>query len=197
LVDQIPLGASPDLVAAARLDVTPLEQLPEDRQRYALFLAAAHRFETVTLRGSERLYIDSWGQKASSTDVRLYWDMWSAAPAGTKPAAGSGGDEAGYPRLELGPHARFHIQGPVDFWQRTYQAFPSAGGFEIPLLRTGDRELGPLFAVTFGSGLRLAFTEVVSASVRAEGIYTRFLDHLYVFDRWGIFTASTLEIDVE
>lgn len=188
LVDDIPVGASADLVSAARLDVFPLEQLPENRQRYALLLRAAHRFETVTIRGSERGYIDSWGQKASSTDLRLYWDFVNAS---SKPG------EQQFPMLTLSPHVRFHIQGPVDFWQRTYVAFQTATGFAIPKLRTGDRELGPMYAATVGLGLKARVHEMVSLGTQLDGIYTRFLDHLYLFDRWGLFTASVLEVEVD
>jgi hypothetical protein len=30
-----------------------------------------------------------------------------------------------------------------------------------------------------------------------DGVYTQFLDAIYVYDRWGLFTATTLEIGVE
>ena len=37
-------------------------------------------------------------------------------------------------------------------------------------------------------------TEVIGLAVQVEGIYTQFLDHLYIVDRWGLFTASTLDL---
>jgi tetratricopeptide (TPR) repeat protein len=189
VIDDIPEGASRELVAAARLNAMPLEQLPDNRQRYAVLLRLAHRFDTVTLRGSERVYLDSWDQWASSTDARLFWDFYSAAE----------GDKSKdpHPMLTLGPHLRFHVQGPVAFWQRAYVAVPGPNGFIMPQFRTGDRELGPMLALTFGLGLKAHLTKVLSLGLQAEGIYSRFLDHLYVFDRWGVFTASTLEIEID
>jgi hypothetical protein len=188
VVDALPRAATPDLVAAARLDMMPLEQLPDDRQRYALLFRGAHRFETATLRGDERLYVDSWGQMASTTDLRILWDFYT-------PEGKDGGDA--FPQMRLTPHARFHIQGPVDFWQRAYVAVPTQNGFQIPALRTADRELGPLFSVTAGLGLRAAVTSELALAVQAEGLYTQFGDHLYIYDRFGLFTASTMELEFD
>lgn len=188
VVDALPRAASPELVAAARLDVMPLEQLPTDRQRYAILLRLAHRFDTATIRADERLYIDSWGQMASTTDARFLWDVY--APKGK-----DGAED--FPQLRLSPHGRFHIQGPVDFWQKAYVAVPTLSGFQIPALRTSDRELGPLFGVTAGANVRVAFTEELALGVTAEGIYTQFLDTLFLFDKWALFTASTLELEFD
>jgi len=137
----------------------------------------SHRFETSTIRGDTRLYIDTWGLKASTTDARFFLDIKD--------------------KIRVGPHVRFHIQGPVDFWQRAYAATPTATGWQLPQFRTGDRELGPLFGVTVGGGIRYQLSEVFSASVQVEGIYTQFLDHLYVYDRLGVFSATMLEMEVE
>ncbi len=188
VVDGLPRGADRDLVAAAREPESPPEQLPDHRQRYALLFRFAHRFETATLRADERLYIDSWGQMASTTDARFLWDFWSSE--------GEGGDE-GFPQLRLTPHLRFHIQGPTQFWRRAYVVVPAIEASDYPIYRTGDRELGPLFAATAGAGLRAGLTPVISLGVQLEGIYTHFLDHLYIYDRWGLFTASTLELAFE
>lgn len=188
VVENLPRAATPELVAAARLDVMPLEQLPTDRQRYAVLLRIAHRFDALTLRADERLYIDSWGQMASTTDVRLPWDIYT--PEGK-------GDAVAFPQLRLTPHARFHVQGPVDFWQRSYVAVPTLSGYQIPALRTSDRELGPLFTVTGGLGLRVQVTDELALGVAADGMYTQFLDHLFLFEKWGLFTASTLELEFD
>ena len=185
---EIPASASAALVAAGRLPIMPLEQLPTSRNRYAMLLGILHRFDTATLRATERIYTDDWGQKASTTDVRFLWDFYEGKGAGGTP---------GYPQLRLSPHARFNYQGPVSFWQRAYVASQSVGGYDVPRYRTGDRELGPLLAVTGGLGLRSAFSRVVSLSVQVEGVYTQFLDDLYLFDRWGVFTASNLELEFD
>jgi Protein of unknown function (DUF3570) len=176
---QIPRGATVELVSRERHPtIAPaLEQLPEDRSRFALLLRAAHRFDTATIRGDERLYIDSWGQKASTTDARFYLDLTD--------------------QLRLGTHLRFNIQGPVDFWQRAYVGTETAAGNEIPQFRTTDRELGPLFAITFGGGLRYGFTDAFAVNLQVEGIYTQFLDHIYIYDRVGLFTATTFELEID
>lgn len=174
----IPRGASADLVNGERLAIAaPLEHLPEDRARFAFLVRAAHRFDTATLRGDERFYIDSWGQKASTTDARFYLDVTD--------------------QLRLGTHLRFNIQGPVDFWQRAYAAPLTSAGREIPQFRTTDRELGPLFAITFGGGVRYALTDFFAVQLQVEGIYTQFLDHIYLYDRLGLFTATTFELEID
>jgi len=187
LADDMPRGASPELVARARLDVVPLERLPLSRQRYGLTFRLAHRFDDATIRGSQRVYLDSWGQWGSTTDARFFYDIYAPDGEGTDV----------YPQLTLGPHARFHIQGPVSFWKRTYVAQPLLQGFQIPELRTADRELGPLFGVTGGLGLRAALSDMVVMSFQAEGLYIQYLDHLYIYEKLGLFTASTLELKWE
>ena len=177
IAPQIPRGAVKELVGSVRLPVAPFEKLPEDRQRFALLGRWAHRFESSTLRADERLYIDSWGLKASTTDARFLLDLSKA--------------------VRVGPHARFNIQGPVDFWQRAYVAKQTSEGWELPKYRAGDRELGSLFGVTLGAGARFALSDIFAVNVQVDGVYTQFLDAIYVYDRWGLFTATTLEIGVE
>lgn len=184
-VDDLPRAAAKELTSAVRLPIMPLEQLPLERYRYAVLLRAMHRFDSATLRASERFYMDSWGQIASSTDARFMWDFFSVK------------DEDGtesFPQLSFNPHVRFHIQGPTDFWRRAYVATPGVAGYELPAYRTADRELGPLLAVTGGLGVGAKLSEMFVLGVQAEGIYTQFLDHLYLYDRFGLFTSSTLEI---
>ena len=67
----------------------------------------------------------------------------------------------------------------------------------IPVYRTGDQELGPLFGATLGGNFRHQLTPAFAAALSVDGIYTQFLDHTYVFDRWALFTATTLELVVE
>lgn len=174
---QIPRGATPALVGSVRLAPAPFEQLPDTRQRFALLGRWAHRLESSTIRADERIYIDSWGLKASTTDAHFLVDLTKS--------------------IRVGPHARFNIQGPVDFWQRAYVAKQTSEGWELPKYRAGDRELGPLFGVTLGGSARFALSDIFAINVQVDGVYTQFLDHIYVYDRWGLFTATTLEIGVE
>lgn len=174
----LPLGATRQLVASQRLDLMPFEQVPEDgRNRFAVFGRVAHRFETATLRADERLYIDDWGLKATTTDLRFLYDVTE--------------------QLRVGPHGRFHLQSGVDFWKRAYEATLTPSGWELPKYRTGDKENGPMFAATLGLGARYQLTEIFSASIQVEGIYSQYLDHLYIFDRLGVFTATNIDMEID
>ncbi len=173
----IPRGATPSLVNGVRLPPAPFEQVPDSRLRFAVMGRVAHRFENATLRADERLYADNWGLKASTTDARYLHDVTKT--------------------VRVGPHARFHVQNGADFWQRAYVATPSSDGWTLPKYRTLDRELSPLFAVTVGANFRWALTEIFAVNLVAQGIYTQFLDTIYVYDRWAFFSATTLELGVE
>jgi hypothetical protein len=173
----VPNGASVDEVNAKRLPERPLEQLPLTRRRYALTGRFAHRFDRSTLRVEERLYDDSWNLVASSTDARWIFDLGN--------------------RFAVWPHARFHIQSAVSFWERAYVS-NYAVGFSLPEYRTGDRELGPLRTVGGGLGGRWylgrdAAPQTWQLGVSGDVMYTSFLDDLYVSDRVATFGAITLE----
>jgi hypothetical protein len=173
----VPKGASIEYVTLHRLPERPLEQLPLARRRFAVMTRLAHRFTASTLRGEERVYYDTWGLKASTTDARWTFDV---------------GD-----RFSFWPHLRFHIQSPVSFWQRAYVS-RSATGWDLPEFRTGNRELGPLWAVTLGGGARLGIGSSASPQswgivLRADAIYTSFLDDLYLTARTGFLSALVLE----
>ena len=171
----IPRAASADLVNADRAQLKPLEQLPLTRERYALTGRLAYRFSSSTLRAEERVYLDSWGQPASTTDVRYLVDVSR--------------------RVRLGPHVRFNLQGPVSFWQRAYV---TSGVNDVPALRTGDRELSALTTVTGGGSIRWAVGPRGDVDAWALGFsldvaYTDFFDALYIADRTAALGAFTLE----
>jgi hypothetical protein len=182
---RVPVGLSIEGVAQNRLPIRPYEQLPTERQRWAVAGLIAHRFRASTIRAEERLYIDSWGLKASTTAAQYFIDL----------------DE----RLRIWPQFRFNAQTGTSFWRLAYEGAPvfdkskQLVGVAVPALRTGDRELGPLFGLTLGAGARYAFGEKKTWAVSLLGdvIYTRFLDHLYLFDRLGFLGATTLEVDFE
>jgi uncharacterized protein DUF3570 len=169
----VPKGASAALVSSLRVSERPLEQLPLSRQRYALSARLAHRFRASTLRLDQRLYIDSWGLKATSTDARYLFD---------------------FGRVEIGPHLRFHAQTPVDFWQRAYILEP---GYVYPAFRTGDRELGPLINATLGGTLEIGIGPasdprawVLGFDVNATS--TQYLDDLYITQRTSVLGGVSL-----
>ncbi len=169
-------GASIDTVTAIRLSARPLEQLPLTRDRYSIAGRLAHRFGSSTLRVDERGYIDTWGLKASTTDARLIFDVGR--------------------RIEVGPHVRMHMQTGVDFWQRAYIMKPN---FDIPALRTGDRELGPLVGLTGGGSLQIGMGPAGNPRSSILGFdlnvaSTQYLDDLYVKSRLSTLGAVTLEV---
>jgi hypothetical protein len=169
-------GASAAQVAATRLEARPLEQLPLERERYAVSGRLAYRGNGTTLRVDERLYGDTWGQRASTTDVRYFIDVGR--------------------RFVVWPHARFNIQSAVDFWQRSYTA---TSVNDLPALRTGDRELGSLFTAGGGGGLRVslgnpgALDDLVLTST-VDGYWTSFADALYVKERFSGLVTTSLEV---
>jgi hypothetical protein len=164
---RVPAGASIDEVNRARVPERALEQLPTSRERFALAIRLLHRWAKTTLRLNERLYTDSWGMFASTTDARLPYDLSS--------------------KWRVFPHARFHIQNGASFWDRAYRydgTFPSYW--------TGDRELSPLRTYTLGGGIQLDLHEWIFGA-QADGMYTQFLDALYIKQRLGILGSLTVE----
>jgi hypothetical protein len=174
----VPNGASIDYVNAHRTFERPLEQLPLARRRFAITPEIAHRFDASTLRASERFYVDSWGIKASTTDARWFFDVGQ--------------------RLRLWPHVRFHVQTPVVFWQRAYVSNATAG-WDLPQLRTGDRELGPLWTATGGAGAKVflgsaAHPRLFGISFEVDVMYTSYTDDLYITNRTGLLGTMTFEL---
>ncbi len=172
-------GQSIDSVLLARAVDRPLEQLPTSRQRFALAARYARRFASSTARAEERLYTDNWGLKASTTDATYFIDV-------TKD-------------LRVWPHMRFHMQSGVDFWKLAYVTTLTSKGGTIPVFRTGDRELGPLWSLTGGGGVRLALDDegAYALIASADVVYSRFLDHLFVLQRFGYFGQTTLEVEFQ
>jgi hypothetical protein len=173
----VPRGAPFSVVTRLRVSERPIEQLPLSRERFAVSGRLAHRFRFSTLRLEERLYVDSWGLMATSTDGRYLIDVR---------------------RVELGPHLRVHAQTAVDFWQRAYALGP---GFTYPSLRTGDRELGPLFNVTAGGSLRIgigppAHPRAWTLGLDLDATSTHYLDDLYITERIAGLGALSLEAEL-
>jgi hypothetical protein len=174
-------GASFAAVNNARLAGRMSEHDPDHRYRFALTTRLAHRFSDSTLVLSERLYADDWGLKATTTDMRWVVDASK--------------------RLEISGHLRGHVQNSVDFWNRAYSAIVSGdGGIQVPLYRTGDRELSALSTGTLGAGGRWRISSSESASQWSAGLQsdimlTFFRDALFVRERKAI--INTLELQAE
>jgi hypothetical protein len=170
-------GASAEDVARLRRPERVLEQLPLERDRYALTGRFLRRFATSTMRLEQRLYVDSWSLLAETTDARWLFDASS--------------------RLRLGPHARVHRQGAVDFWKRAYVM---TNDVDFPRYRTGDRELGALWNFTGGGSGRFAIGSFESQTswaitATADLTYTTFADAIYVKDRLAGFVALGVEVE--
>jgi hypothetical protein len=172
----VPRGASAIFVADTRVVARPLEQLPLDRDRWAVTGRMGWRTEHTTLRLEQRLYADSWGLEASTTDFRWFVDVAE--------------------RVTVWPHLRAHVQSGVSFWQRAYAARDASS---LPVLRTGDRELGPLSNFGGGGGIRIALgrrgaKNDVLLSITGDGIWTSFTDAIYVKDRFAAIAATSLDV---
>jgi hypothetical protein len=142
------------------------ERTPLERNRFALSSRLSHRFARSTLVLSNRLYADDWGLVADTTDARLFQDL--------------------APRFSGWLHFRGHLQTGVSFWRVAYTGVPDAGTF--PQYRTGDRELSPLAAGTFGVGGRWDFGPRSRPSawglvLQTDFTATDYMDALYVRSR--------------
>jgi hypothetical protein len=180
---EIPVGASFDLVNSRRAHERPLERLPLSRERFALTGRFAHLFSASTLRLEERLYIDTWGLMASTTDARYIVDITQ--------------------RLSLAPHVRVHVQDGVGFWRRAYELVKDTEGrLSPPGIRTGDRELGPLRSFTSGLGVQGDLSMRAGArtwvlTLQTDGVFTSYLDALYIERRHAFFVALSLDATFE
>jgi hypothetical protein len=169
-------GATVEDVVNHRMQARPLEQLPLERERYALSGRLGWRGDSTTLRLEERLYVDTWGLKATTTDVRYFIDLSE--------------------RVMVWPHLRVHAQSGVNFWERAYTAVDAN---HLPAYRTGDRELGPLTNLGGGGGMRFGLGKAGAVndwalSFTLDGTWTSFADALYVKDRFSGLAASVLEV---
>lgn len=179
----VPVGASIELVRSLMTHERPLERLPLSRERFSLTGRLAHRFSASTFRLEERLYMDSWGLLASTSDVHFLFDLT--------------------PRLWFDPRLRVHLQDGVSFWRRAYELVPGADGpLATPDLRTGDRELGPLRSFTGGLGAHGDLGDRPGArrwvlSLQVDSVLTQYLDALYISRRNAYFFALSLDATFE
>jgi hypothetical protein len=166
------------------LPAKALEQLPLDRQRFSIGARYVLRMRgTRTLRVEERVYDDTWGLKASSTDARYFVDV--------------------SPRLRLWPHLRAHVQTGATFYRRVYGAtLNSDGSATVPEFRTSDRELSPMLGATLGGGVRFALTDAgskfqLAVVSTADGLFNYYFNALYLRTRLAGYGTIGLEADFE
>ncbi len=177
----VPAGASAIDVNDVRLALRPRENVPSTRDRVALGARLNHRHRNATLRLEERLYTDSWGIKASTTDARYLIDVT--------------------PRIRIYPHVRLHAQSGASFYQLAYVAgVDSAGKVTVPEYRTSDRESSPFVALTGGGGLRLGLSDEKSSTqyaIVASGdlMYNRYFSALYITGRTAVWGTVGFDAD--
>ena len=166
---------------AMRLPFRALDQLPTERDRFALAGRLLWRIGQGTLRLEQRLYKDSWGLMASTSDMRFMYDTSKT--------------------FRFWPHVRFHTQGKADFYQMAYTGVVNAQGLvTLPTYRTTDRELGEMWTATGGLGARMALGNPEGETKYAltgaiDGMWSTFKDSLFVTNRTAVY--ATLALDVE
>lgn len=175
-------GESIESINAARLNFRPREQLPRSRERFAIGARLNHRLSSSTVRVEERVYTDSWGIKASTTDARYLIDLGE--------------------RFRVWPHARLHVQSGTNFYQKAYVAgFDTQEGFlVIPRYRTGDRELSPMMSLTLGGGTRIGLNSErasihYAVVLSGEMMYSQYFDSIFIVSRTAWY--GTVGLDVE
>lgn len=171
-------GASLSTVNQLRLPGRVEERVPGERLRIAALARFSRRFRDATFIAAERLYVDDWGLKASTSDLRYVVELSS--------------------RLACLFDGRWHVQSEVDFWNRAYISSLTAGGLTVPRYRSGDRELSSLWVATLGLGLRYGLGPTTSPSrtsiaLQLDESATRFLDTLYIDGRWAHLAVLQME----
>lgn len=176
-------GASISDVNNDRLSIRPREQLPLARTRVAIGARFVQRYPSGTLRVEERVYVDSWGVKGTTSDGRFLWDVAE--------------------RLRIGPHLRLHMQTGASFHQLAYVAtYDAQGSYTIPQYRTGDRELAPLVTVTAGASVRVGLTPArgpvrLALLLQADTMHTKFINSLFVESRRAHYGTVGVEGEFE
>lgn len=175
-------GASVELVNRLRLPGRVGENTPGTRNRFAFSGRIAQRLSGSTFILSERFYTDDWGLKASSTDLRFVIDVSK--------------------RVFIWTHLRGHFQSGVSFWKRAYTASfltPDDPKLSVPKWRTGDREMSPLSAGTFGAGLRWNFGSTNPTAwsfvAQADMLLTAYSDALFIQNREGYLGVTQVEAE--
>jgi hypothetical protein len=181
-IPSIPPGASVDLVNEKRLSMRPRDFVPQERTRFALGARLNHRFSSGTLRVEERLYTDNWGIKASTTDGRYLHDVNG--------------------QLRVWPHVRLHAQSGASFYQLAYTGAVDKDGspIEVPRVRTTDRELSPMVALTLGGGARFALTADQASTqyalvASADVMFNSYSKALFITSRTALWGTVGLEAE--
>ena len=140
---------------------------------------------TSTLRAEERAYVDTWGIKASTTDLRYFYDL------------------SAY--LQVSAHARYHAQSGASFYHLAYTALLDQNGSALLLrpYRTGDRELSPMMTITGGLGARIELGETGETArpkyaivLDGDVMWSKFFQSLFVEHRTAVYGTVGFEVDL-
>lgn len=173
VASRLPTGVDPRVVRLYRLPDLPLEGLPASRERVGLLQRIDHDLGWAVLRADERLYLDTWGVAASTTEVRT----WHRVHHG----------------LHVSPRLRLHVQTGADFWARAYSIKgdnPSGLTHE----RTTDTALSPLLEISGGAAARFWLTPGVAADLSVEALHRELFDALVARQEWSV--VSTVSVQV-
>ena len=78
--------------------------------------------------------------------------------------------------------------------RRAYAAIgANPGAIRPPEIRTGDRELGPLRTLTGGGGMSVLLDPRWTASLQVDGVFTNYLDALYLTHRRALLAALSVQ----
>jgi hypothetical protein len=166
--------------------VRPLEQLPTERDRYAIAARVAKRLGNATARLEQRFYIDTWATKATTSDGTYMVDLSR--------------------HFRVWPHGRLHVQTSTNFYNLAYSVTGNpnvnAPTVTVPLYRTGDRELAAMLTATVGGGARIALTSPETATqmgvvISGDYMFTRFFDSLFVTTRSAFYGTVGFEAEFE
>ncbi len=183
VAEALPSGATIDLVNRYRLPFRPVEQLPTERDRYAIAARYLHRAKSSTFRLEQRFYRDTWSILSTTTDARYLIDFGK--------------------RFRVWPHARLYAQSAASFHRLAYVAsVQNTGEIVLPTYRTGDRENGALGTLTLGGGTRIGLTSheaqtQLALIMSADMMYTYFFDVLFIPSRSRTALYGTLGIEAE
>ena len=173
-------GESVASVNDNRLPLRARENLPRERNRLSLGARINHRLPTGTVRAEERLYYDTWGVKATTTDIKYYHDLGE--------------------HLRVWPHLRFHGQSGASFYRLAYPALLDDAGTPLTLYtyRTGDRELSPMIGVTLGAGARISLSGEnakveYAITVAGELMLNHYFQSLYIQNRSAVYGTLGFE----
>jgi tetratricopeptide (TPR) repeat protein len=180
--DKIVAGDSVKKVNELRESYRPREQLPTERDRYAIAGRIIKRIGTnMTLRAEERLYIDTWGTFASTTDIRYLIDVSN--------------------RVRLWPHVRFHLQTAATFYQLAYRVPIKANGdVDVPLFRTGDRELSSMLGETLGLGAHLGLGNLdgetkAGLTFAFDAMFNQYSQSLFISGRTALYSSMSFDVE--